>query len=67
MPKKPIYDAEKVRKQKRLTGIVAVALLLVVTVLAIYYHVNFIVWVLIDLVIAGVANLLLRRVGRVPL
>jgi len=67
MPKKPIYDAEKVRKQKRLIGIVAVALLLVVTVLAIYYHINFIVWVLIDLVIAGVANLLLRRVGRVPL
>ena len=67
MPKKPIYDAEKVRKQKRLIGIVAVALLLVVTVLAIVARLNFIVWVLIDLVIAGVANLLLRRVGRVPL
>lgn len=67
MPKKPIYDAEKVRKQKRLIGIVAVTLLLIVTVLAIYFRVNFIIWVLIDLVIAGVANLLLRRVGRVPL
>lgn len=67
MPKKPIYDAEKVRKQKRLIGIVAVTLLLIVTVLAIYFHVNFIIWVLIDLVIAGVANLLLRRAGRVPL
>jgi hypothetical protein len=67
MPKKPIYDAEKVRKQKRLIGIVAVALLLIVTVIAIAARLNFIVWVLIDLVIAGVANLLLRRVGRVPL
>jgi hypothetical protein len=67
MPKKPIYDAEKVRKQKRLIGIVAVALLLIVTVIAIAARLNFIVRVLIDLVIAGVANLLLRRVGRVPL
>ena len=67
MPKKPIYDAEKVRKQKRLIGIVAVALLLIVTVIAIAARLNFIVWVLVDLVIAGVANLLLRRVGRVPL
>ncbi len=61
------YNPEKVQKQKRIIGAVAVVLLLIVTVLAIMYQINFIVWVIIDLIIAGVANLLLRRVGRVPL
>ncbi|XHH08306.1 MAG: hypothetical protein ACFCUE_12145 [Candidatus Bathyarchaeia archaeon] len=66
MPK-VTYNPEKVQKQKRIIGVVAVVLLLVVTVLAIVFRVNFIVWVLVDLAIAGVANLLLRRVGKVPL
>ncbi|MGD6934844.1 MAG: hypothetical protein ACQCN5_11620 [Candidatus Bathyarchaeia archaeon] len=61
------YNPAKIQKQKRIIGAVAVVLLLIVTVLAIMYQINFIVWVIIDLIIAGVANLLLRRVGRVPL
>jgi hypothetical protein len=40
---------------------------LVITVVAIALRVNFIVWVILDLIVAGVANLLLRRVGRVPI
>jgi hypothetical protein len=66
MPK-VTYNPEKVQKQKRLIGIVAVVLLLVITVVAIALRVNFIVWVILDLIVAGVANLLLRRVGRVPI
>jgi len=65
MPK-VTYNPEKVRKQKRIIGAVAITLLVIVTILAITIPLNFMVWVLIDLVIAGVANLLLRRVGRVP-
>jgi hypothetical protein len=61
------YNPERVQKQKRVIGAVAVTLLLVVTVLALVFRINFIVWVLVDLAIAGIANLLLRRVGRVPL
>jgi hypothetical protein len=67
MPKTQAYNPEKVRRQKQLIGAVAVILLLVVTVLAITFHVNFIVWVIVDLIIAGIANLLLRRVGKEPL
>jgi hypothetical protein len=67
MPPKNNFDPEKIRQRKRVIGIVAIILLLVITVLAILLHVSFIFWVLADLVVAGVANLLLRRVGRRPL
>jgi cell division septal protein FtsQ len=67
MPTKSSYNPEKTQKQKRAIGIVAVIILLVITVLAIFLHVTFLVWVLADLVVAGIANLLLRRVGRRPL
>lgn len=61
------YNPEKVKKQKQVIGAVAVVLLLIITVVAIAFRVDFIVWVILDLIVAGVANLLLRRVGRVPL
>jgi lysylphosphatidylglycerol synthetase-like protein (DUF2156 family) len=67
MPAKTNFDPEKIRKRKRAIGIVAVILLLLITVLAILLKTSFIVWVLADLIVAGVANLLLRRVGRRPL
>ena len=66
MPK-VTYNPEKVQKQKKLIGIVAITLLVIVTILAIVYHIKFIVWILLDLAIAGVANLLLRKVGKVPI
>jgi hypothetical protein len=67
MPAKNSFDPEKIRQRKRLIGIVAIILLLVITVLAILLHISFIFWVLADLIVAGVANLLLRRIGRRPL
>jgi hypothetical protein len=67
MPAKISYSPEKIRKQKRAIGIIAITLLLVITVLAILMHTSFIIWVLADLIVAGVANLLLRRVGSRPL
>ena len=67
MPAKSNFNPEKIRQRKRAIGIVAVILLLVITVLAILLHTSFIIWVLADLVVAGVANFLLRRVGRTPL
>jgi ribosomal protein L40E len=62
MPAKTNFNPEKIRQRKRAIGIVAIVLLLVITVLAILLHTSFIVWVLADLIVAGVANLLLRRV-----
>jgi hypothetical protein len=66
MPAKTNYNPEKIRRQKRAIGIVAVALLLIITVLAIFLHTNFLIWVLADLIVAGIANLLLKRLGRTP-
>jgi hypothetical protein len=66
MPAKTSYNPEKIRQRKRAIGIVAVILLLIITVLAIFLHTNFLIWVLADLIVAGIANLLLKRVGRTP-
>jgi hypothetical protein len=53
-----------VRQRKRAVGIVAIVLLLVFTVLGILGYISFIIWVLADLVVAAIANLIFRRIGR---
>lgn len=67
MAPKTNVNPEKIRRRKRTIGIIAITLLLLFTVLAIFQVISFIVWVLADLVVAGIANFLLRRVGRVTL
>jgi hypothetical protein len=58
---------DKVRRRKRTIGIIAVALLLLFTILAFLNFISLIVWIFADLAVALIANLLLRRVGRVTL
>ena len=60
-------NPERIRQRKRTIGVIAITLLVIITVLAIFLHFSFLVWVVADLVVAAVANLLLRRVGRTPL
>jgi cell division protein ZapA (FtsZ GTPase activity inhibitor) len=67
MAPKTNVNFDKIRQRKRTIGIIAVALLLTITVLAILLQLSFLVWVIADLAVAAVANLLLRRVGRMPL
>ena len=67
MAPKTNFNPEKIRRRKRTIGIIAITLLIIITVLAIFLHISFLVWVVADLVVAAVANLLLRRVGRMPL
>jgi len=66
MPAKVSFNPEKIRNKKRAIGVIAIALLLLFTVMALLGWISYIVWVLADLVVAAVANLLLRRVGRSP-
>jgi hypothetical protein len=66
MPAKNSFNPQKIRRRKIAVGIIAVALLLVFTVLAILQFITFIEWVLGDLVVAGVANLLFKGIGRTP-
>jgi hypothetical protein len=67
MPAKISLNPEKINQRKRTIGVIAITLLLVITGLAILMHISFLVWVVADLVVAAVANLLLRRVGKTPL
>ena len=66
MPARVSLNPEKIRNQKRVIGVIAITLLLLFTVMAFLGWISFLVWVLADLVVAAVANLLLRRVGRTP-
>jgi hypothetical protein len=61
------YMSEKTRNKKRAVGAVAIALLLLFTVLAILGYISFLIWIAADLVVAAVANMLFRRIGRRPL
>ena len=67
LPAEADLPPEKLRRRKRTIGIIAIALLLLFTVLALLDVISLIVWVLADLAVALIANLLLRRVGRVNL
>jgi hypothetical protein len=58
---------DKLRQRKRTIGIIAIVLLLLFTVLAFVGIITFIEWIIADLVVALIANLLLKRVGRVNL
>ena len=67
MPDVTELTPEKLRRRKRTIGLIAIALLLLFTVLALLGFISLIVWVLADLAVALIANLLLRRIGRVNL
>jgi hypothetical protein len=58
---------EKVARTKRLIGAVAIVLLLLFTVLSFLGYLPFLLWIALALAVWGLANLLLRRVGRKPL
>jgi predicted lipid-binding transport protein (Tim44 family) len=57
-------DPPSVRKTKRIVGAIAVALLMIFTVLAIRGILSFLDWILGDLIVALVANWVFRRVDR---
>lgn len=60
-------SSEKIRQRKRTIGIIAIALLVLFTVLALLGVISALVWILADVVVAVIANLLFKRVGRVNL
>ena len=57
------YGSGSIRKKKNIVGIVAIALLLLFTALAIARILSFVEWIIADLVVAVVANLILKTMG----
>jgi hypothetical protein len=56
--------AVELRRKKNIVGIVAIVLLVVFTFLALFGILSGWGWVIADLIVAAVANLILRRIGR---
>jgi protein-S-isoprenylcysteine O-methyltransferase Ste14 len=63
-----VMVAEKNRdmnqRKKRIIGIVAIALLLLLTVMALVHVLSVVEWIIADLIVAVVANLILKAIGR---
>ena len=58
------YDSGSIRKKKNIVGVVAIALLLFFTALAIARVLSFAEWIIADLVVTVVANLILKTIGK---
>jgi hypothetical protein len=58
----PTYDS--VRKTKNTVGIIAIVLLMLFTVLALIGVISSTVWIIADLIVAVVANVIFRVIGR---
>jgi hypothetical protein len=67
MPTNAEVTNQKIQRQKKIVGAVAISLLILFSVLAFVAEVNWLVWLIADLIVAGVANLLFRRLNREPL
>jgi hypothetical protein len=53
-----------IRSKKRIVGVVAIALLLFLTFLAILGFLSVVEWVIADLIVAVAANLILKNIGK---
>jgi hypothetical protein len=58
------YRSVSIRKKKNIVGIVAIALLLLFTALAVARVLSLVEWIIADLVVAVVANLILKTIGK---
>jgi len=63
MPK-VAYNSEKVQKQKKIIGSIAVILLLIILIISFIYQLPFYIWIPLALAIFGTANVIMRRIGK---
>jgi hypothetical protein len=59
-------QAAKINRQKRLVGIISIVLITLFFVITFLGYLPFILMLILDVVVWGIANLVLRRIGRVP-
>lgn len=57
-------EAAEVRRKKNIVGIIAIALLLLFTILTLAGIITALEWIIADLVVAVISNLILRRIGK---
>jgi lysylphosphatidylglycerol synthetase-like protein (DUF2156 family) len=57
-------QTDSARKAKKRIGYIAIAMLILFTVLALIRILSTLEWIILDLIVALVANIMLRRVGK---
>jgi|OpeIllAssembly_1097287.scaffolds.fasta_scaffold624969_2 hypothetical protein len=58
------YVSGSIRKKKNIIGMIAITLLLLFTALAIARVLTFVEWIIADLIVAVIANLILKTIGK---
>lgn len=57
------HEIAEIRRKKRIVGIVAIALLILFTILSIVGIISGTLWIIADLIVAVIANLIFRKIG----
>jgi len=56
-------EAIEIRKKKRIVGVVAIALLILFTILSLIDIISAMEWLIADLIVAVIANIIFRKIG----
>lgn len=59
------YASQRIRNKKRIIGAISIVLITIFFVLAFVGIIDFWVMLIADVVVWGIANLILRRIGRI--
>ena len=57
------HEIAEIRRKKRIVGIVAIALLILFTILSLVGIISGTLWIIADLIVAVIANLIFRKIG----
>ncbi len=58
------YASQQIRNKKRIIGAISIVLITIFFILAFIGIIDFLVMLIADVVVWGIANLIMRRIGR---
>ncbi len=61
------YASQQIRNKKRIIGVISIVLITILFILTFLGYIPFLVMLIADVVVWGIANLILRRMGRFSL
>jgi hypothetical protein len=61
------YASQQIRNKKRIIGAISIVLITIFFILAFLGYIPFLVMLIADVIVWGIANLILRRMGRITI
>ncbi|MDR0797727.1 MAG: hypothetical protein LBE70_03295 [Nitrososphaerota archaeon] len=63
MPK-TAHTPEKVQKQKKTIGAIAIILLVIIMIISIMFRIRIIIWIPIELIVFGAARIIMKKIEK---